>query len=450
MKPIRVLIMGAAGRDFHNFNVYYRNRPEYRVVAFTAAQIPNIAGRRYPPALAGRRYPSGIRIFPEDQLTALISELRVDEVVHAYSDLPHAEVMHAASTVLAAGADFRILGPSSTCLKSKRPVIAVCAVRTGCGKSPTSQFLVAFLSERGLRVGVVRHPMPYGDLVSMEVQRFATYEDFQKYDTTIEEREEYEPYVRQGVVIWAGVDYEKILRAAEAESDVLIWDGGNNDLPFYTPDLHITLVDPHRPGHGLAYHPGEANLRAADIVLISKSETAPPSAIREVTQNTRAVNKTARIFRTRLEITSPGTTPVRGKRVIVVEDGPTLTHGGMGYGAGAIFARNQGAIMVDASRYAVGSIRRVYETYPHLENILPAMGYGARQIREFETTINKARADLVIAATPVDLSRLIRVNKPIVQVRYALAPSPAFRKVLAEFAEKARRKIRRPKAGKKK
>jgi predicted GTPase len=439
MKPTKVVIMGAAGRDFHNFNVCFRDDPHFEVVAFTAAQIPNIADRGYPPSLAGPRYRKGIPIYPEAELRDLILRHGIGQVIHAYSDVSHEDVMHAASLALAAGADFRILGPRSVSLPSTKPVIAVCAVRTGAGKSPTSQFIVDFLSGRGLRVGVVRHPMPYGDLESMEVQRFADYDDFAKYDTTIEEREEYEPYVRRGVVIWAGVDYLKILREAEKEADVLVWDGGNNDLPFYVPDLHITVVDPHRPGHGLTYHPGEANLRAADVVLVGKAETAPAGAIDEVTRTTRSVNPRARIFRTRLEISAIDPTPVRGKRVIVVEDGPTLTHGGMAFGAGLIFAREEGARVVDASRYAVGSIRKVYETYPHLEKILPAMGYGARQIREFEATINRAKADLVVGATPVDLARLIRVDKPIVQIRYSLVPSPAFRRLLAAFARKVRK-----------
>lgn len=444
MAPTHVIIMGAAGRDFHNFNVCFRKNPAFRVVAFTAAQIPNIADRRYPPSLAGARYPKGIPIYPEARLTELILRHRVGQVVHAYSDVSHVDVMHAASRALAAGADFRILGPRHTELRARRPVIAVCAVRTGAGKSPTSQYLVDFLTRRGLRVGVVRHPMPYGDLESMVVQRFATYDDFLKYDTTIEEREEYEPYVRRGVVVWAGVDYQKILRRAERESDVLVWDGGNNDMPFFTPDLHITLVDPHRPGHGLTYHPGEANLRAADVVLISKSETATPEAIAEVRRNTRAVNPGARIFRTRLKIEAldPGVR-IRGRRVIVVEDGPTLTHGGMAWGAGTLFARAGGARMVDPAPWAVGSIRKIYEKYPHLGRILPAMGYGSSQIREFETTINRARADLVIGATPVDLARLIRVNKPIVQIRYSLEPTSAFRKLLREFADRAKRKAGR-------
>ena len=443
MQPDKVIIMGAAGRDFHNFNVGFRDNPAFRVVAFTAAQIPNIANRRYPARLAGRLYPRGIPIFPEERLRDLILRHRVRQVVHAYSDVAHVDVMHAASTVLAAGADFRIMGPGSTCLKSRKPVIAVSAVRTGAGKSPTSQFLVDFLARRGLRVSVVRHPMPYGDLESMEVQRFATYDDFLKYDTTIEEREEYEPYIRRGIVIWAGVDYLKILRRAEKEADVLVWDGGNNDMPFFTPDLHITVVDPHRAGHGLTYHPGETNLRAADIVLISKSETAPPGGVAEARRHARSVNPSARIFRTRLKIAAIDPEPVGGKRAIVVEDGPTLTHGGMAYGAGAIFAREQGARLVDPRPYAVGSIRRVYKAYPHLENVLPAMGYGARQVREFEATINRAPADIVIAATPVDLSRLIRIHKPLVQIRYSLAAPAGFRKVLAAFAASAKRKAGR-------
>ncbi len=426
--------MGAAGRDFHNFNVHFRNNSACRVVAFTAAQIPGIDDRGYPPSLAGRLYPKGIPIFPEGHMEELIESHRIDEVVHAYSDVAHEDVMHTASIALAAGTDFRLMGPGTTTLKSRKPVVAVCAVRTGAGKSPTSQFVVDYLSRKGLRVSVIRHPMPYGDLSKMEVQCFRTYEDFAKYNATVEEREEYEPYVRKGIPIWAGVDYRKILRRAERESDVILWDGGNNDIPFFRTDLHITLADPHRPGHELTYHPGEANLRMADVVLISKSGTAAPEAIETVRQNIRTANPRARVLRTRLRISKKGGPSVRGKKVIVVEDGPTLTHGGMTYGAGAIFAEKEGARTVDPAPYAVGSIKDVYSKYPHLGHILPAMGYSERQFREFETTINRTEADLVIDATPVDLGSLIKVNKPLVQLRYSLAPSPAFNKVLAEFA----------------
>lgn len=439
MPKKRVIIMGAAGRDFHNFNVHFRNNKEYQVVAFTATQIPNIDDRSYPAKLAGKLYPKGIPIVPENRLTELIGEHKVDQVVHAYSDVAHQDIMHAASIAMAAGADFRLMGSGTTYIKSKKPVIAVCAVRTGAGKSPTSQFVVDYLMKMGLRVGVIRHPMPYGDLVAMEVQRFAKYSDFEKHQSTIEEREEYEPYVRRGVVIWAGVDYLKILRRAEREADVILWDGGNNDIPFYEPDLYITVADPHRPGHGMSYHPGETNLRAADVILISKTGTAPAAGIEAVRKNIKIANPKARVFKTDLKIAAVEKTSVKDKKVIVVEDGPTLTHGEMAYGAGAIFAKREGARMVKPSRYAVGSIKKVYQKFPHLKNILPAMGYGAKQIREFEATINKAKADLVIGATPVDLSQLVKINKPLVQVRYSLAAPPAFKQLLTDFAKKARK-----------
>lgn len=430
--------MGAAGRDFHNFNVHFRNNKNYKVIAFTATQIPNIHRRRYPSQLSGSLYPQGIPIFPEKRLSELIQEYKIDEVIHAYSDVSHNEVMHSASIVNALGADFRLLGPQATYLNSRKPVIAVCAARTGAGKSPTSQFIVQFLARQGLRVSVIRHPMPYGDLVSMEVQRFEKYQDFEKYKTTIEEREEYEPYVRNGVVVWAGVDYKKILLRAEREADIILWDGGNNDLPFYTPDLYITIVDPHRPGHEMSYHPGETNLRAADVVLISKTDTAKSADIDIVRKNIRTANPKARVFKTNLDITAIDKTPIKGRKVIVVEDGPTLTHGEMAYGAGAIFARQQGAKMIQPSNYAVGSIAKVYRQYPHLKNILPAMGYGQKQIAEFESTINNCKADLVLAATPVDLSRLIKINKPIVQVKYSLKSSSSFKNLLRQFANKVK------------
>ena len=438
MPKKRVVIMGAAGRDFHNFNVYFRNNKEYQVVAFTATQIPNIDDRSYPAKLAGKLYPKGVPIVPEDRLTDLIREHKVDQVVHAYSDVAHQDIMHAASISMAAGADFRLMGPGTTYIKSKKPVVAVCAVRTGAGKSPTSQFVVEYLMKQGLRVGVIRHPMPYGDLVAMEVQRFAKYSDFEKHQSTIEEREEYEPYVRRGVVIWAGVDYLKILRRAEREADVILWDGGNNDIPFYTPDLYITVADPHRPGHGMSYHPGETNLRAADVILISKTGTATAAGIETVRKNIKIANPKARVFKTDLKIAAVDGQSIMGKKVIVVEDGPTLTHGDMAYGAGAIFAKREGARMVNPSRYAVGSIRKVYRKFPHLKSILPAMGYGDKQIREFEATINKAKADLVIGATPVDLSQLIKINKPLVQIRYSLVAPAGFKQLLTDFAKKAR------------
>ena len=427
--------MGAAGRDFHNFNTHFRGNTQYRVIAFTAAQIPNIEDRIYPASLAGSLYPRGIPIFPESDLVELINTHGVEEVVHAYSDVAHLDVMHTASKILAAGADFRILGPRSTSLKSRRPVIAVCAVRTGSGKSPTSQFIVDFLTRKGLRVAVVRHPMPYGNLEEMNVQCFRSYEDFSKYKATVEEREEYEPYVRKGVVVWAGVDYKKILRRAERDADVILWDGGNNDFSFYVADIHITVVDPHREGHETTYHPGETNLRAADVVLIAKSQTARPEAIAAVRESIRSANPTARVFQTALKISAEGASAIRDKRVIVVEDGPTLTHGEMAYGAGTIFANRGGARIVDPSRYAVGSMRTLYRDHPHLGKVLPAMGYSPRQIREFRATINRTPADLVVDATPVDLGRLIQINKPWIRVHYALVAPAGLRTFLSEFAQ---------------
>jgi predicted GTPase len=434
MDPKRVLIMGAAGRDFHNFNTCYRQNPAYRVVAFTANQIPNIDGRMYPPQLAGPLYPEGIRIYPEAELPRLIRECRVDQVVFSYSDISHEDVMHKASVALAAGADFVLPGPRATALKSCKPVVAVCAVRTGAGKSPTSRYVVAYLMKKGLRVAIVRHPMPYGDLVKEEVQRFATYDDFTRYQSTIEEREEYEPYVRQGVPIFAGVDYEKILRLAEQECDVVLWDGGNNDLPFYQPDLHITIADPHRAGHELLYHPGEANLRAASVILIGKTGSASKEQVALVRANAHAANPKAVVLNTDLQITARNGIAVRGKRVIVVEDGPTLTHGGMAYGAGTLYARKCEATIVDASRHAVGSIKEVYNKYPHLRKILPAMGYSEHQVRELEETINQTPCDLVIEATPIQLKRLMHIDKPVVEISYEMKTQPRFNRLLDEFA----------------
>jgi predicted GTPase len=434
MDPKRVIIMGAAGRDFHNFNTCYRQNPGCQVVAFTATQIPNIDGRRYPPQLAGPLYPEGIPIYPEADLSRLVCEYRVDQVVFSYSDVSHEDVMHKASVALAAGADFVLPGPKATALRSRKPVIAVCAVRTGAGKSPTSRYVVDYLMKKGLRIAIVRHPMPYGDLVSEEVQRFATYEDFTRYRSTIEEREEYEPYLRRGVPVFAGVDYEKILGVAEQECDVVLWDGGNNDLPFYQPDLHITIADPHRAGHELLYHPGEANLRAAGVILIGKTGSASKAQVDMVRSNARAANPKAAILNTDLKITARNGITLRGKRAVVVEDGPTLTHGGMTYGAGTLFAREHGARIVDASSHAVGSIKDVYTNYPHLRKILPAMGYSERQVRELEETINRTPCDLVIEATPIQLKRLMRIDKPIVELSYEMKAQPRFNAILDDFA----------------
>ena len=417
----RVIIMGAAGRDFHNFNVYFRDNQDYEVVAFTATQIPNIEGRRYPPQLAGKLYPQGIPIYAEEELSDLIRRYEVNQVIFAYSDVPHEVVMHKASQVLVAGADFRLMGAASTMLKSTKPVLAVCAVRTGCGKSQTTRHVCDVLQAMGKKVVVVRHPMPYGDLVAQAVQRFATYADLDRHKCTIEEREEYEPHIDRGVVVYAGVDYEAILRQAEEEADVVVWDGGNNDLPFYKPDLFITVADPHRAGHELRYHPGEANLRAADVVVINKVDTADYEKVAEVRDNTRSVNPQAVIVDAASPIFVEDPAAVRGKRVLVIEDGPTLTHGEMTYGAGVVAARRFGAAeLVDPRPYAVRSIAATFAKYPHTGTLLPAMGYGEAQVRDLEETINAVDCDLVLAATPIDLRRVIDIRHPMDRVRYEL------------------------------
>ncbi|HIQ00513.1 MAG TPA: GTPase [Anaerolineales bacterium] len=431
----RVIIMGAAGRDFHNFNVHFRDNPDVQVVAFTATQIPNIEGRRYPPELAGSLYPEGIPIHPEAELTDLIRRHQVDQVIFAYSDVSHEYVMHKASQVLAAGADFRLMGARSTMLESDKPVVAVCAVRTGSGKSQTTRRVCDLLQGMGKKVVVIRHPMPYGDLVAQAVQRFATYEDLDRHDCTIEEREEYEPHLDRGVVVYAGVDYEAILRQAEAEADVVVWDGGNNDLPFYRPDLHIVVADPHRPGHELRYHPGEANLRVADVVVINKVDTAGPDGIAQVRESIRTVNPQAVVVEAASPIFVEDPGAIRGKRVLVIEDGPTLTHGEMAYGAGVVAARRFGAAeLVDPRPYAVRSIAATFEKYPHIGPLLPAMGYGEEQIRDLEESINRAECDLVLVATPIDLRRLIDVRHPVDRVRYELQVigQPTLEEVLAK------------------
>jgi predicted GTPase len=417
----RVVIMGAAGRDFHDFNVVFRDDPTTKVVAFTATQIPGIADRRYPPELAGPLYENGIPIVPEAELERLIREEHVDLVVFAYSDVPHTTVMHAASRVLAAGADFSLLGPDRTMLRSRRPILAIGATRTGAGKSQTTRHLAALLEGRGVSVVVVRHPMPYGDLAAQRVQRYASLEDLDRYETTIEEREEYEPHLEAGRVVYAGVDYEAILREAEIEADVILWDGGNNDFPFYRPDCFVVVADPLRPGDERTYHPGETNLRMADIVVINKVDSADPAAIDIVRGSIEELNPTAHVVIARSDLTLSGPSIV-AKRVVVVEDGPTLTHGGMPFGAGVVAARRFGAArLVDPRPSAVGSIREVLERYPALEPLVPAMGYGAAQVSDLEATLNAVEADLVLSATPIDLTRLLRLNKPIVRVRYELA-----------------------------
>jgi predicted GTPase len=413
--------MGAAGRDFHDFNVVYRADPSVEVVAFTATQIPGIADRRYPAELAGDRYPEGIPILAETELEHLIAELAVDTVVFAYSDVSHEQVMHAASRALAAGADFKLLGPKATMLESTRPVVSVCAVRTGCGKSQTSRYVAAQLEQAGLKVAVVRHPMPYGDLAAQRCQRYETYADLDRHKTTIEEREEYEPHLDAGRLVFAGVDYEEILRAAEAEADVVIWDGGNNDLPFYRPDLAIVVADPLRPGHELRYHPGEANLRSADVVCINKIDSATPEGLALVRESIATVNPRAAIVEAQSSLTLVGG-EITGRRVVVVEDGPTLTHGGMTYGAGVVAAQRFGAEIVDPRPYATGELAGTLAKYPELQHLLPAMGYGDKQIHELEAALDAAPADLVLAATPIDLTRVLSIGKPIVRVRYELDP----------------------------
>jgi predicted GTPase len=423
-KRTNVVIMGAAGRDFHDFNVFFRANQDYRVVAFTAAQIPNIAGRIYPPELAGEDYPNGIPIVPEESLGAVIATQGVDQVVFAYSDVSHEEVMHKASRALAAGADFRLLGPRSTMLRSRKPVVSICAVRTGAGKSPVTRKVAAWLRGQGRRIAVVRHPMPYGDLVQQAVQRFATLEDLDQAHCTIEEREEYEPHIAQGDVVFAGVDYERILRRAESEADVILWDGGNNDIPFFEPDLEIVLVDPHRAGHERRYFPGEVNLLRADVIVITKVDTADPAKVEAVRRTIKSANPKAPIVESTMPLTVDDASRIRGKRVLVVEDGPTVTHGGMAYGAGVLAAKRYGAAaVVDPRPAAVGSLRETFRLNPHLDCLLPAMGYGAEQIHDLEQTVNRVDCDFVLIATPVDLRELISIKQPSCRVRYEFEES---------------------------
>lgn len=417
--PRRVLILGAAGRDFHNFNVRYREDPEFEVVAFTAAQIPNIDGRRYPAELAGDRYPDGIPILPESDLERLVREHSVDLVVFSYSDVSHEHVMHLGSRALAAGASFSLLGPRDTYLKAKVPVVAICASRTGAGKSPVSRRVATLLSELGEETVIVRHPMPYGDLATSRVQRFSTMDDLDEHNVTIEEREEYEPHLQAGRIVYAGVDYETILRRAEQEADRLIWDGGNNDLPFFQPDLHIVVVDPHRADHTERYHPGEANVRMADVIAINKVETAGPQALDAALESVRKLNPQARVVQLACPIRVENGTEIRGKRVLVIEDGPTLTHGGMQFGAGWVAARqHEAAEIVDPRPYAVGSIGKVYADYAETGAVLPAMGYGPGQREDLAETIRRTPADLVLIATPIDLRHIIEIEKPTLRVRY--------------------------------
>ena len=422
MKQKRVVIMGAAGRDFHNFNVAFRDDPDVQVVAFTATQIPRIDRRRYPPELAGPQYADGIPIVPEIELDSLIKQQQVDEVVFAYSDVSHEYVMHQASRVLAAGAEFALLGPNSTALTCSVPVVSVLGTRTGVGKSPTSRFVAGLLMGRRIRPAVIRHPMPYGDLVAQRVQRFAAMADLDRAKATVEEREDYEPHIRRGLVVWAGVDYQAIVKEAEKEASVIIWDGGNNDFSFLRSDLTIVVVDPFRPGHEVSYHPGEMNLRSADIAVISKVNTAPPENVERVATNIREANPGAVVVETDTLITASDSAQISGKRVLVVEDGPTLTHGGMGTGAGMEAARQfEAAEVIDPRPYAQGVIAATYATYSHLGPILPAVGYYEEQLRDLEATINAVPADVVVSATPFSLGTLLRLDKPLVQITYELA-----------------------------
>ncbi len=441
MKKENVIIIGAAGRDFHNFNTYYRDNEMYNVVAFTAAQIPDIDGRKYPSELAGELYPEGIPIYPQEQLADLIKQYDVDECVFAYSDLPYDKVMGIGAIVNSAGANFKLLGTKHTMIKSNKPVISVVATRTGTGKSQTSRVVVEEMLKKGLKVIAIRHPMPYGDLVKQRVQRFATVEDLKKHECTIEEMEEYEPHVDRGNIIYAGVDYADILEAAENDPDgcdVILWDGGNNDFSFYEPDLAITVLDPHRPGHELSYYPGEVCLRTADVSIINKIDSASEASIEIVENNIKTANPDSLIIKAKSDILVDNPELVKGKKVLVVEDGPTMTHGEMKIGAGIVAAERLGAKeIVDPRPYAVGSLKTTFETYPHLENVLPAMGYGKEQLKDLEATINQTDCDVVIIGTPMDLTRIIDINKPTTRVQYELneVTEPNLSDVLNQFIE---------------
>jgi predicted GTPase len=417
----KLVILGAAGRDFHNFNVLYRHDPDVQVVAFTATQIPDIAGRRYPPELAGPQYPRGIEIVEESELEALIRLRGIDEAVFSYSDVAHVDVMHLASRVVAAGADFALLGKSRTQLRSRLPVISICAVRTGCGKSPATRRVASLLRERGWSPVVIRHPMPYGDLAAQACQRYTCLADLDRYECTIEEREEYEPHLEQGTIVYAGVDYEKILRSAERDGNIILWDGGNNDTPFYCSDLEIVVLDAHRVGHEMAYYPGEVNFRSADVLIINKVDSANAFELRQLREHCRQINPRAIVVEAASRVSVPTPEMLHGRRALVIEDGPTLTHGGMAYGAGVICARNNGiAQIIDPRPYAVGSIRMTFEKYQHLSDVLPAMGYSETQRHELQQTIDRVPCEVVVIATPIDLSKVIQISKPSVRVSYEM------------------------------
>ncbi len=441
MRKKNVIIIGAAGRDFHNFNTYYRDNERYNVVAFTAAQIPNIDNRKYPYELAGSMYPEGIPIYPQEELSELIEELDVDECVFAYSDVRYEDVMGISAIVNAAGADFKLLGPKSTMLKSNKPIISICATRTGCGKSQTSRKVIETLMEHGIKVVAVRHPMPYGDLAAQRVQRFATLEDLKKHNCTIEEMEEYEPHVERSNIIYAGVDYADILKEAEEDPDgcdVIIWDGGNNDFSFYEPDLAITVLDPHRPGDELSYYPGEVSLRTADVAIINKIDSADTKSIEVVEKNIKLVNPSAKIIKAESQITVDDIDVIKGKKVLVIEDGPTLTHGGMKIGAGTIAAQRFGAEeIIDPKPYAVGELKETFNIYKDIENLLPAMGYGEKQLKDLQETIDNVECDSIIIGTPIDLSRVIDIKKPYTRVYYELKEvgSPNLEEILGKFID---------------
>ena len=438
MAGIKIIIMGAAGRDFHNFNVAFRDQPEYEVIAFTATQIPGIDDKLYPPDLSGDLYPNGIPIHPEEELTDLIKKHHVNRVIFAYSDVTHEAVMHKASTVLAAGADFWLMGPDSTMLKSSKPVISICATRTGCGKSQTTRKVMQILKAAGKQAVAIRHAMPYGNLAKQKAQRFATLEDLKKHDCTIEEMEEYEPYIAMGGVVYAGVDYEAILREAEQEAEIILWDGGNNDIPFYVSDLEIVVTDPHRAGHETRYHPGETNLRRAQVIIINKMDTAKATEVDKLRHSIAQTNPKATVIEAASPITVEGNEQIQGKRVLVIEDGPTLTHGEMPYGAGTLAARQHGASeIIDPRPWAIGSIKETFTKYPNVGPLLPAMGYGPEQVHDLETTINAVDCDLVIIGTPIDLNRVVNIQKPAVRVTYELQEigSPNLNSVLKPFLE---------------
>lgn len=441
MSRIRTLIMGAAGRDFHNFNVVYRDNKTYEVIAFTANQIPNIDGRKYPASLAGKLYPKGIPIFPEKDLENLIKKHKIEEVVFSYSDVSYSYVMSRSSIVNAAGAHFKLLGAGSTMIKSKKPVISICAVRTGSGKSQTTRRVSGILQSMGLKVAAIRHPMPYGDLEKQKVQRFGSIEDLKKHKCTIEEIEEYEPHIVSGTIIYAGVDYEAIIKQAEKEADIILWDGGNNDMPFYKPDMHIVVTDPLRTGHELSYYPSEANLRLANVVIINKEDTADKESIAVLKGNIKHVNPTATIVDADSPILADHPEWITNKRALVVEDGPTLTHGEMKFGAGTVAAQKYNAKeIIDPRPYTVGTITDTFKKYPDIGVLLPAMGYGAKQIKDLETTINKVPCDVVIIGTPIDLSRLIKIEKPSVRIRYDLQEigNPNLNTILSKFLKKVK------------